>query len=55
MRSGVGLEEELGDEFEGAFDEFDDSWGVFAEFGAFDEFGCASDEFGRGFGTAAWR
>ena len=31
MSLGVGLEEELGDELGGDFDEFDDSQGVFAE------------------------
>ena len=58
----VGLEQELGDEFEGDFDEFDE-FGclgvrccVFAEFGdVFDEFGGAFDEFGCGLGAGPWR
>ena len=55
LRLGVGLEQELGDEFEGDFDEVDDFWGVLAEFEAFDEFGRAFDEFGCGFRRRAWR
>ena len=60
MSLGVGLEHELGDEFGADFDEFYEFWGcfccVFLAFGdAFHEFGGVSDEFGRGFGTRAWR
>ena len=60
MSLGVGLEEDVGDEFGVDFDEFDEFGGcgfcVFAAFGdAFDEFGDVFDEFGRGFGTGPWR
>ena len=59
MSLGVRLEQELGDEFGGDFDEFDEFGGHFLVFlrarGAFDEFGGAFDEFGRGFGTRVWR
>ena len=52
MSLGVGLEQELEDEF-GVDFEFDEFGGAFAAFGdAFDEFGDAFDEFGRGFGQA---
>ena len=58
MSLGVRLEQELGDEFGGDFDEFDEFGGhflVFATKNEFDEFGGAFDEFGRGFGTGPWR
>ena len=47
MSLGVGLEQELEDEFEGGFDSLMSCCCVFAYFrGAFDEFGGAFDEFG---------
>ena len=60
MSLGVGLEQELGDEFGVDFDEFDEFGGAFvwcflACRAAFDEFGGVFDEFGRGVGTKVWR
>ena len=59
MSLGVGFERELGDEFGGDFDEFDEFGGhflVFARKGdVFEEVGAAFDEFGRGFETGVWR
>ena len=59
MSLGAGFEQELGDEFGGDFDEFDEFGGHFLvclrQQNEFDEFGGAFDEFGRGFGRGAWR
>ena len=60
MSLAVALEEELGDEFGGVFDEFDEFGGHFLvclrqKITEFDEFGGAFDEFGRGFEPGAWR
>ena len=60
MSLGVGLEQELRDEFGGDFDEFDEFGGHFLvclrqKADAFDEFGAAHDEFARGFGKGAPR
>ena len=63
MSLGVGVEQELGDEFDGDFDEFDEFGGAFAvcllhlemRFMSLFFFLGGVDEFGRGFGTGAWR
>ena len=57
---GGAFDDELGAEFGGGFDEFDERGGHFLvcarKGGAFDGFGSAVDEFGRGLGTGgAWR
>ena len=57
---GVGLEQELQDEFGGDVDELDEFGGHFLvslqeKGGAFDELGGAFDEFGLGLEKAAWR
>ena len=60
MSLGVGLEEELRDEFGGDFDEFDEFGGQFLVCSrekrlSLMSLGGAFDEFGLALGTGAWR